>query len=111
MELFINYWAEFLLTIVSGGIVFFIKLLYSREKALRDGIQSLLRDRLIHLYNQCVEEGYCQIYKKESFTSMYDSYHALGGNGTITKLYEKFMELPEDPENVDHKDDKHPPKK
>jgi hypothetical protein len=31
---------------------------------------------------------------------MYKEYHALGGNGTITKLYEELLELPHRKEDV-----------
>lgn len=66
-----------------------------REKALQEGMQSLLRDKLIEFHDKYTERGYCPIYVKESVQKSYESYHELGGNGVITTLYNELMRLPE----------------
>lgn len=68
------------------------------NRYLTEGVRSLLRDRLVQAYNHTVhQKGYCPIYEKENITDMYQQYHKLGGNGTVTQLYEEIMELPTQP--------------
>ena len=66
----------------------------SEQDAVKLGIQALLRDRIIQTYNHYSAKGYCPIYGLENAESMYLQYHALGGNGAITKLLEALRELP-----------------
>lgn len=64
-------------------------------KAMRDGMTAILRDRIIQAHNHYVEErGWCPISVKQSIALMYKAYHALGGNGLVTQMYEALMELP-----------------
>lgn len=70
--------------------------LAKREKALGEGVQSLLRSQLIEYHDKYMERGYCPVYAKEAARRSYEAYHELGGNGVITKLYEDIIELPEE---------------
>lgn len=83
-----------------GGLASFLMAKYKgaqkREKALSDGVQSLLRNHLIEYHDKYTERGYCPIYAKESARRSYEAYHELGGNGVITKLYNDIMALPEE---------------
>ena len=68
--------------------------------ALIDGVRSILRDRIIQAFNHYYMDKHAlPIYAMENVKHMYVAYHALGGNGTITELYNKMMDLPqvEDP--------------
>ena len=38
----------------------------ARNAALREGVEALLRDRIIQSYNHYQDKGYCPIYAKES---------------------------------------------
>ena len=67
------------------------------NKAVREGMQALLRDRIIHSYNKYSEMEYCPIYAKENVKHMYEPYHKLGGNDVATELVEKLLELPTEP--------------
>lgn len=82
-----------------GGILAFIAARFKggvkREKALQEGVMCLLRGKLIDYHDKYTERGYCPIYVKESARRSYEAYHALGGNGIITKLYSDLMSLPE----------------
>lgn len=74
-----------------------VKMLYNKVKRLalvENGLQALLRDRIIQSYNHYIDKGYCPIYALENVTKMYEEYHALGGNGTVTKLVNELKELP-----------------
>ena len=73
-----------------------------RQKALEYGVQALLRDRMLHNYNKCIESGYAPIYAKENFENMYQQYHGLGRNGVMTQLHAEFMELPSNKEEKYH---------
>lgn len=87
-----------------GGALSFLlaktKGLFKREKALSDGVQSLLRNQLIEYHDKYSAKKYCPIYAKEAARRCYEAYHDLGGNGVITKLYNDIMLLAEEePEN------------
>lgn len=82
---------EVLLSAVAGYAI----ALYRQNKALKKGMQSLLRDRMIQAYNRYHDDkGYMPIYAKESFAACYDSYHHLGANGVMDTMYQKVMKLP-----------------
>lgn len=66
----------------------------ARNMALREGVEALLRDRIIQSYNHYHDKGYCPIYAKESLKRMYDAYHSLGGNDVATKLKNELLEMP-----------------
>lgn len=87
---------------LGGALTFMVAKLkgaVKREKALQDGMQSLLRDKLIEFHDKYTERGYCPIYVKESARRSYEAYHELGGNGVITKLFNDIMSLPEEQPN------------
>lgn len=71
-----------------------VKKTSGETKALMLGIQALLRDRLYQLYRFCDEKGYASLPERENFENMYTQYHALGGNGVITNIRNKFQNLP-----------------
>lgn len=73
----------------------------AEHDALVNGLQAILRDRLVSAYNHYEEKGELPIYAMENIQKMYDAYHNLGGNGTITKLYNKLQKLPQSKEGED----------
>lgn len=96
----IRYWIQVLFGLVMGGAGTAYKVLTKRihrqasdQKALKDGTQSLLRSEIIRCYDIYMERGYISIHGLESVLAMYEAYHALGGNGTVTKLVEELKEL------------------
>ena len=72
------------------------------NSAVREGMQALLRDRIIHSYNKYTEQEYCPIYAKENVKRMYAPYHELGGNDVATELMEKILELPTEKKTIDN---------
>lgn len=64
---------------------------------IKDGVRSLLRDRLIHKCEKCITGGYCTTGYYNEICAMYVDYHALGGNGTVTRLMNQVEELPHVP--------------
>lgn len=100
-DFIIKYWMQVLFGIASGGLGAAYKTLSKRihrqscdQKALKDGTQSLLRSEIIRCYDVYMEREYISIHGLESVLAMYDAYHKLGGNGTVTKLVDELKELP-----------------
>ena len=97
-------WVEWLFLAISAFLGYSYRQLTKRQKeeaqksaALHDGMQALLRDRIIQAYNHYQDKGYCPIYGKENVKRMYDAYHVLGGNDVETKLKDTLIEMPEEP--------------
>ena len=104
IEFITHYWLEVLFGAALSLLGLAYRTLSSRFKqymkeqdAVKLGIQALLRDRIIQTYNHYSAKGYCPIYGMENAEAMYTQYHALGGNGAITKLLEVLRELPTEP--------------
>lgn len=57
------------------------------------GTMLLLRVQLIEYHAKYMKEGEIPSYAYDNFSEMYDAYHALGGNGMITKMYKEIQEL------------------
>ena len=51
------------------------------NKALKLGVQALLRSQMISDFNKYSEKGYAPIYARESFENCWTQYHSLGVNG------------------------------
>lgn len=65
-----------------------------KQRVEREAIKSLLRSEIITIHGRYVERGEIPIYAQENVQAMYQAYHELGGNGTVTKLVREIMELP-----------------
>jgi len=101
VEFIIKYWLEVGFGLIVLALTASVKYFHKQDKkrkleqdAIKKGIQALLRDSIINQYNKYAEKKYIPIYALENVTAMYKEYHALGGNGTITHLYEELLELP-----------------
>ena len=79
---------------VCGAAVSFAVSLLVKLKAVKAGMQCLLRAEIVRSYDKYTGRGYCPIYAKEALTKAYDAYHALGGNDVATGLYHAVLELP-----------------
>lgn len=64
-----------------------------KDEGIRDGVVCLLRIQLIEYHAKYMELGKIPNYVYESFKSMYKAYHALGGNGLVTRMMEDIEEL------------------
>ena len=58
------------------------------DTAIKAGLVALLRTHIIQECDKCTERGYVHIYNLENVNDMYEVYHSLGGNGTITGMVE-----------------------
>ena len=107
-----KYWVEWLFGIVIAGITWAIKRLSTRikkeqaeNKALRDGMKSLLRINIEKECEKCQREKWCGPVKRSSIVDMYTSYTGLGGNGSVTSLVDQTLALPAIPPEEGDKDD------
>lgn len=68
-------------------------------KAVKQGVQALLRAQMIEDYNKWIERGCAPIYARQNFENCWKHYHSLGANGVMDDIHKKFLELPtEQPE-------------
>lgn len=85
-------------SIVMSGIMGYIVWMLQTQKKDRDanskGTMLLLRVQLIEYHEKWMEREYITKHGLENFVEMYDAYHALGGNGMVTKLLEEVKKLP-----------------
>lgn len=91
LEKIISWLVPFLLGSAVSAAVMWI----TGFKALRDGLQCLLRAEIVRQHEKWTRAGFCPIYAKEALTKEYKAYHALKGNDVATGLYEEIMDLPE----------------
>ena len=70
------------------------KSLLEREQAANQALRALCRDRIIQGYRYYKHHDGVSTADLETMTKLYDAYHGLGGNGTISAVYEKICELP-----------------
>lgn len=81
------------ISIISGGAAY-IYGRYRSGKALKRGVQALLRYDMLTVYKVFSRRG-CTINEKQTFSNMYECYHALGKNGVMTAVYNKVMDMKE----------------
>ena len=90
-EWILKYWVEWLFgTIIAAG-AFVLKKTIKRQKAIENGIRDTLRILILDNYEKCKQEGKISVSRKDAIDSAYNSYHALGGNGTITQVHNEIM--------------------
>jgi len=97
----VKYWVEFIFGIIAAGLIAGYKRLAGRvqhdketEKAIADGMKYLLMFKLREEGEKYLTDGKCSTEHKHEFEKVYNAYHALGGNGTITALKDKVLQLP-----------------
>ena len=66
---------------------------YDATLVVDKGTMLLLRVQLIEYHDKYVELGEIPSYAYDNFVEMYNAYHALGGNGMITKMYDEIQAL------------------
>lgn len=82
------------LPILLGYIVWMLKQQKRDRNANSQGTMLLLRAQLIEYHDKYMCLGYIPSYVFDSFCEMYESYHELGGNGMITRMFEEIKQLP-----------------
>lgn len=108
IEFIIKYWLEvgfgLLCAAVGAGFKLVSKKLKERQaeeearraeqEALKEGVLALLHDRLYQGCRYHIHNGEIADDEMKNMEYLYKGYHALGGNGTGTELYERIKKLP-----------------
>ena len=98
MEIFLDKFLGQIFNALAGAIITLLWTMLRAKKrendALKEGMQALLRDRIIQAYNHYLDKGWIPIYAMESIEACYKSYEELGENGVIDNLMRQLRELP-----------------
>lgn len=81
------------ITPLLGYIVWLLKNQKKDRDANSQGTMMLLRVQLIEYHDKYMKLGEIPSYAYENFCEMYSAYHALGGNGMVTKMKQEIEEL------------------
>ena len=81
------------LPIILGYIVWLLKQQKKNRDANSRGTMLLLRVQLIEYHDKYMKLGEIPSYAYQNLCEMYDAYHALGGNGMVTKMYNEIQEI------------------
>lgn len=65
-----------------------------REQAINEALRALCRDRILQGYRYYKRNNGISAQDLETMNKLYGAYHALGGNGTITTIWQKINDLP-----------------
>ena len=71
-----------------------LQAILKREEAINEALRALCRDRISQGYRYYKKNGGVSTQDLETMSKLYSAYHNLGGNGTITVVYEKITALP-----------------
>lgn len=99
-EFITQYWIQTLFGIIVMFLGVSARYVVTSIIAMKLGLQAVLRNEIIAQYNNCMsrEPAFTRIYEMTNMEHLYKQYHALGGNGAITNLYEDFLDLPTETE-------------
>ena len=100
-EFVAKYWLEFAFGIIATALTAAYAKIAKRLKeekvrtsAIENGVRDILRIEILDNYERCKAVGTISVSRKDAIDSAYKSYHALGGNGTITQVHNEIMEMP-----------------
>lgn len=100
-EFIAKYWLETLFGIIVAGLTAGVTRINKklkeekvRNQAIENGVRDILRMQILDTYERCKVAGTITVSRKDAIDSAYGSYHALGGNGTITQVHNELMGMP-----------------
>lgn len=98
---FVQQCVDWLIPFSCGGLAGWTARTVRQLAALKNGMQDLLRAQLINIHSKTVAIGLpVPVDMKEEADRVYESYHALGGNGTGTRLHDAIMSAPMESETI-----------
>lgn len=100
-EFIVKYWVEFAFGLIVAGLSAGYARLSrkfkserAKNQAIENGLRDILRLQILDTYDKCVQNGrLITVSRKDAIDSAYNSYHALGGNGTITQVHTEIMHM------------------
>ena len=101
LEFIMKYWLECLFGLIVTGLTAGVTRINKklkeekvRNQAIENGVRDILRMQILDTYERCKVAGTITVSRKDAIDSAYNSYHALGGNGTITQVHNELMGMP-----------------
>ena len=101
LDWIIKYWVQWLFGLICAALLAAYRHLSKRvkeqeeeRKAIKEGLLAILHDRLYAECSRCLAQGSIDTDAMRNLEYLYRSYHALGGNGTGTELYNRAKALP-----------------
>ena len=82
------------------ALVAFIKIQIAQNRAIKNGLKAILRDRLLQAYKHYYDKGYADVDDRSNWENMYQQYHTLGANGVMDDIRSKFLQLPTTPNGI-----------
>jgi len=82
------------------GLLAFVKLQMKQNKAIKLGLQAILRDRLLQAYQYYKHQGWASYDDKQNVLNLYTQYEVLGPNGIMQRKHQAFLELPDEATNT-----------
>lgn len=100
-EFILKHIGELIFTGVTGvlaaayrGLSKRIKAQEEERKAVKEGLLAIMHDRLYQSCTFYIKQGSIDTDGLKNLEYLYTRYHALGGNGTGTELYNRAKSLP-----------------
>ncbi len=87
------HWMEWAIGLLGFGWGYLIKKM-TEYKNIKDGLIAIMHDRLYQSCTYFLNQGAIDTSGLKNLECLYNSYHALGGNGTGTELYTRAKGLP-----------------
>ena len=69
---------------------------YHQLKAVKLGLQAILRDRLLQANEFYGHRGFADYDEKANVVNLYEQYEALGPNGIMQRKHDAFLSLPDE---------------
>ena len=88
-----THWTEWAIALLSLGWGYLIKKM-TEYRNIKTGLLAIMHDRLYQACWHYLKQGYIDTGGLKNLEYLYNSYHALGGNGTGTELYNRAKALP-----------------
>ena len=89
---------------IVAGLFSFIILQVKQNRAIKLGLQAILRDRLLQAYEHYGHRGWANYDEKQNVLNLYTQYEVLGPNGIMERKHNAFLELPEENPNQNNGD-------
>ena len=94
-------------TLIIGALFSYVIIMPKQIKAIKLGLQMLLRGEMLRAYDKWSIRGYAPVPVREIFLAQYNAYEALGADGVILDIKEKFLALDVEPTyRQENKEDK-----
>ena len=84
---------------IIATILGYIGVQYKQIRAIKLGLQALLRDRLLQAYEFYGHRGFADYDEKQNIQNIYKQYEALGPNGIMEQKHNDFIRLPDEAPN------------